>query len=70
MKPTSRYKDRCPIRGQEKEKYTFVIAGAFQGTRYCQYDYQHTDGTVFSTIAETLDECRKQRDVWLAKKQE
>ena len=33
-----------------------------------QYDYRHTDGELFSTVAKTLDECRRRRDEWIAKK--
>lgn len=39
-----------------------------QGTDLFQYDYRHTDMELFSTVAKTLDECRKQRDEWIAKK--
>ncbi|WP_349837605.1 MULTISPECIES: DUF3873 family protein, partial [Bacteroides] len=31
-------------------------------------DYRHTDGELFSTVAKTLDECRRRRDEWIAKK--
>ncbi len=51
-----------------QEKYVTFIAGAFRGTEYFQYDYRHTDGELFSTVAKTLEECRKQRDEWLSKK--
>jgi hypothetical protein len=30
-----------------------------------QYDYRHTDGKLFSTVRNSLDECRSQRDHWL-----
>lgn len=42
--------------------------GAFRGQIYYQYDYRHTDGELFSTVAKTLDECRRRRDGWIAKK--
>lgn len=32
---------------------------------YVQYDYRDTDGTLFSTVRPTLEECRKKRDEWL-----
>jgi hypothetical protein len=32
-----------------------------------QYDYRHTDGSLFSTIAPTLDVAREKRDAWLSK---
>ena len=30
--------------------------------------YSATDGTLFSTVAKTLKECRQRRDEWLNKK--
>ena len=51
-----------------QEKYVTFIAGAFRGTEYFQYDYRHTDGELFSTVAKTLEECRKRRDEWLSRK--
>ena len=47
-----------------QEKYVTCIAGAFRRTEYFQYDYRHTDGELFSTVAKTLEECRKRRDEW------
>ena len=35
---------------------------------YCQYDYRHTDGTLFSCVAPDLDSARRKRDNWLASK--
>ena len=35
-----------------------------------QYDYRHTDGELFSTVAKSLEQCRKERDKWLFQKQE
>lgn len=52
-----------------QEQYVTDIAGAFRGKKYYQYDYRHLDGELFSTIAETLEECRKRRDEWITKKQ-
>ena len=36
--------------------------------KHCQYDYRHTDGELFSCVADTLKECRQRRDEWLNKK--
>lgn len=33
-----------------------------------QYDYRHTDGELFSTVAQKLRTCRERRDAWLAAK--
>jgi hypothetical protein len=32
-----------------------------------QYDYRHDDGTLFSTVADDLETCRKKKEVWLSK---
>lgn len=32
-----------------------------------QYDYRHTDGSLFSTVAPSLKACRARRDNWLTK---
>lgn len=51
-----------------QEKYVTLIAGAFRGIKYFQYDYRHTDGEFFSTVAKMLEECRKRRDEWFSEK--
>ena len=33
--------------------------------KHCQYDYRHTDGELFSCVADTLSNCRHRRDEWL-----
>jgi hypothetical protein len=35
------------------------------GARFYQYDYRHTDGVLYSTVAPTLEKCREERDKWL-----
>lgn len=52
-----------------EEKYVKCCLGAFRGQIYFQYDYRHTDMALFSTVAKTLAECRKQRDEWIVKKE-
>lgn len=52
----------------EEEKFVKCCLGAFRGQIYYQYDYRHTGGELFSTIAKTLEECRCRRDGWIAKK--
>lgn len=51
-----------------EEKFVKCRLGAFRVQIYNQYDYRHTDGELFSTVAKTLDECRRRRDEWVAKK--
>lgn len=36
--------------------------------KHYQYDYRHTDGELFSCVADTLSVCRQRRDEWLSKK--
>lgn len=48
-----------------EEKYLQCCLGAFRGQIYYQYDYRHTNNNLFSTLAKTLEECRRQRDEWL-----
>lgn len=54
--------------GKGQEQYVKCILGAFWGTEYFQYDYHHTDGELFSTLAKSLEECRERRDEWLRMK--
>jgi len=42
-----------------KENYTTF---KYRGKTYYQYDYRHTDGALFSTVRQTLEECRSERD--------
>ena len=42
---------------------------AFRGRTFYQYDYRHTDGELFSTVAKTLAECRRRRNEWIEKKE-
>ena len=50
-----------------EEKFVKYRLSAFKGQTFYQYDYRHTDMELFSTVAKTLDECRRRRDEWLAK---
>lgn len=45
-----------------EEKFVKFRSAAFKGRTFYQYDYRHTDMTLFSTVAPTLDECRRRRD--------
>ena len=38
-----------------EEKFVKCRLGAFRVQIYYQYDYRHTDGELFSTVAKTLD---------------
>ena len=52
-----------------EEKFVKCCLGAFRGQIYFQYDYRHTDMELFSTVAKTLDECRRRRDGGIAEKE-
>lgn len=53
-----------------EEKYIECCLGVFRGQIYIQYDYRHTSGKLFSTVAKTLEICRQRRDEWLKKQAE
>jgi len=53
-----------------KEKFVKYRPVAFKGRIFYQYDYRHTDGELFSTVAKTLAECRHRRDKWIEKKEQ
>lgn len=58
----------CQVAGTEKyEKFGFSHKPR---KTYIQYDYRDTDGTLFSIVRPTLEECRNQRDKWLQKRKE
>jgi len=54
-----------------QEQYEYFKAPKRPGKpaqKLCQYDYRHTDGTLFSCVAPDLDSARTNRDNWLADK--
>lgn len=53
-----------------EEKFVKFRSDAFRGRTFYQYDYRYTDMALFSTVAPTLDECRRRRDGWIAKKEQ
>lgn len=56
--------------GQENYVYFNLMPRLRKKSRYCQYDYRHTDGELFATVASTLDICRERRNEWLQCKKE
>ena len=52
-----------------EEKFVKFRPCAFRGQAFYQYDYRHTDGELFSTVAKTLAECRRRRNEWIEKKE-
>lgn len=53
-----------------EEKFVKYRPVAFKGRIFYQYDYRHTDGELFPTVAKTLAECRHRRDKWIEKKEQ
>lgn len=59
----------CTEAGQEKFVYFDIMPRLRRKSRYCQYDFRDpSDGTLFSTVAPTLEKCRERRDEWLKQK--
>ena len=51
------------------ERYeVFYVGYRSRRKKHYQYDYRHTDGELYSCVADTLSECRQHRDEWLNKK--
>lgn len=53
-----------------EEKYIECCLEAFRGQIYIQYDYRHTNGKLFSTVAKTLEICRQKRDEWIKRQEQ
>lgn len=68
MKTNSINNNGCSKCEQGQENYTTFKPAHRPRQTYYQYDYRHTDGELFSTVAPTLGECRTRRDEWLKKK--
>lgn len=57
----------CPT-GEERHEYFTPAFARRTKKRFCQYDYRHTDGELFSCVAPTLEVCRRRRNEWLRRK--
>ena len=53
----------CPT---GEERYVYFSLLPRNRKKHCQYDYRHTDGQLYSTVAPSLEKCREKRDKWLA----
>ena len=58
----------CSVCETGKESYTTFHPAHRPKQTFYQYDYRHTDGELFSTVAPTLAECRNRRNEWLNNK--
>lgn len=54
--------------GQEQYSFFTRKVGG-KSKKYCQYDYRHTDGELFSCVKPSLEACRAARDEWVARKE-
>lgn len=68
MKTNSINHNGCSVCEQGKENYTTFRPAHRPRQTFYQYDYRHTDGELFSTVALSLEECRERRDEWLNKR--
>ncbi len=51
----------CPVGAEQYEAFH----PSWRAGTAVQYDYRHTNGRLFSTVAPTLEEARARRDRWL-----
>lgn len=54
--------------GNGQEQYEYFRGPkrmGLAGVKRCQYDYRHTDGTLFSCVAPSLEAAHKRRNTWL-----
>ncbi len=70
MKTKSINDKGCSVCEAGTENYTTFRPAHRPKQTYFQYDYRHTDGDLYSTVASTLEQCRRRRDEWLNKKAE
>jgi hypothetical protein len=54
----------CSVCEKGQENYTTFRPAHRTNSVFYQYDYRHTDGELFSTVAPTLEQCREMRDKW------
>jgi hypothetical protein len=55
----------CSVCIAGAENYTTFRPAHRPDKVFYQYDYRHTDGELFSTVAPTLEQCRGKRSKWL-----
>ena len=55
------------IPGQEQYEFFVRKLGRWE-KQYCQYDYRHTNGELFSCIKPSIEACRLACDAWLKSK--
>ena len=58
----------CSVCKSGEENYTTFSPAHRPNSVFYQYDYRHTNGELFTTVAPTLEQCRNRRDKWLIQK--
>ena len=58
----------CSVCKTGQENYTTFHFEYRPKGRFYQYDYRHKDGELFTTVAQTLEQCRAKRDKWVQEK--
>nr|DAT61953.1 MAG TPA: hypothetical protein [Caudoviricetes sp.] len=57
----------CSVCEAGKENYTtFSTRLGRKQVKRVQYDYRTPEGDLFSCVGQSLDDCRRKRDEWLA----
>jgi hypothetical protein len=55
----------CSVCAAGEENYTTFHPAHRPNTLFYQYDYRHKNGELFSTVSQTLEQCREKRDKWV-----
>ncbi len=56
------------LRPGEEQYEVFTSRIGRKSKRMVQYDYRDNDGTLFSCVRHTLEDCRNARNIWLDNK--
>lgn len=57
----------CSVCEAGKENYTtFSTRLGRKQVKRVQYDYRTPEGVLFACVGQSLDDCRRKRDEWLA----
>jgi len=60
--------DGCSVCKAGEENYTTFCLEHRPNNVFYQYDYRNNNGSLFSTVAPTLEQCREKRDKWVQAK--
>jgi hypothetical protein len=47
------------------ESYTIFSPAKRRNKTFYHYNYRHTNGRLYSCVADSLEECHHRKDVWL-----